>query len=198
MTSLFKISEQVRGILAKGTTQELIEAVKQAYSFVAKNQWYEGRQYECSDVQGAFVYTFGAKDPIVPSLNEEYGMYTVDMPSSYLALPHSFGIVQVSYKASQTSPFAQVANASLGLFYRLKSWTLGGNQAYYVENNLMFFPKMTEDLALPILIKLQVGLDAVDQDEPLNIPDNIVKMIVDTVVLQFQPKVDQIKDQINN
>ena len=188
MTSLYKIAEQCRSILGKGSMQELVEYVKQGYGIVAKQQWFEGKQDGTSEINGSFIYSFGRSTPLTPVLDSSTNEYYIVLPSTYLELPHQFGVQQVSFMKGQDKPFVNIGNGGVGLYANLKAFAMGGNELYYIENTKIYFPKMTANNAGDILLKLAVALDEVDVDDNINIAPNIVRMIVDVVVQQLAPK----------
>jgi hypothetical protein len=188
MTSLLKIAEQAKAILGKGTSQELIEYVKQGYALVAKQQWFEGKQDGTSEINGSFIYSFGKSTTLTPAVDSATDEYFIVLPSTYLELPHQFGVQQVSFLNGQNKPFINIGNGGMGLYSGLKAGAMGGNELYYVESTKMYFPRMTVNSTGNILLKLAVALDEVDVDENINIAPNVVRMIVDTVVQQYAAK----------
>jgi len=193
MTSLYKISEQAIRILGKGEPQEIIELVKQAYSSVAKLQFYENKNDGVSEVNGSFVYTFKNN---TPKKDNQLDIYYVDVPSSYLELPHEMGINQVSFLKSQDAPFVRLTSSSLGLFANLKSSVFGGLQPYYVESKRIYFPLMNNVNKGDILIKLAIALNEVDVDEELNISPNIIESIISQVVQLYAPSQEKKPDTL--
>lgn len=179
--SLYKIAEECRMRLDKIDMQTLVEAVKNAYGSVVAKAWYENRAADTSQVDGVFLYTF--KD-IDPQEDESTGMWYINIPSSYLRLPHELGINWVSFMKDRRD-FLRIDN--VGIWSNLKAFALGGRQCYMVEGPKMTFPKMTQANAGPILLKLAVGLDDVNDREELNIPRNIADQIIDMVVARFSP-----------
>ncbi len=188
MTSLLKIAEQAKSILGKGTTQELIEYVKQGYAIVAKQQWYEGKQDGTGEINGSFIYSFGKTTPLTPVIDASTNEYYIVLPSTYLELPHQFGVQQVSFLKGQGKPFINIGNGGMGLYSGLKAGTMGGNELYYIESTRVYFPRFTADTVGDVLLKLAVALDEIDVDENINIAPNVVRMIVDVVIQQYAPK----------
>lgn len=179
------MAEQVQSSIGRGELQELIEAVRQSYASAVKLLWYENKKAELSEIDGAFVYSF---KNLVPALDSDTGYYQIEIPSTYIALPHEMGVVSVSYMKSQNRPFVRIANGALGLFANLKSFVMGGNQVYFVDQKYMVFPKMTGLQVGNILLKLAVAVDTVDPEEEMNIPPNIQDQIVQMVIQKFNPK----------
>ena len=153
------------------------------------------------------MYSF--KD-IIPELDCSQDLYFIVVPSSYLRLPNELGIVQCSFMKGQTKPFVRVSASSWGLFSNLKCGNLGGNQPFFVEQDIlsegsrMYFPKFDAVLVnkliedkTGILLKLAISLDTTDVEAELNIPPNIVDNIVNAVIAKYQPKVDPIPNNLN-
>lgn len=188
-TSLYKLAEQTKSLVGeRAEMQELIESVRQSFGSAVKLLWYENKKNELSEIDGAFVYTFGKDPAIVPELDTRTKQYFIPIPSTYISLPHEMGIVQVSYMESQDAPFARLANGAWGLFAGLKSSELGGVQPFYSEGMKIYFPKMKSTEVGEILLKLSIGLDGIDVRENLNIPLNIQDQIVNMVIQKFNPK----------
>jgi hypothetical protein len=180
LTSLYSIAEQCRLITDNRVSiQALTTSVKNAYAQIAKKYWFEGTQFDDQNLDGSFLYTFNS---VVPILDCDRDMYYIVMPSSYLVLPHEIGINWVSYMKDRTS-FVRVQN--WGIFSQLQSAVMGGREAYDIEGNKMWFPKMTSDNTGPILLKLAIALDAVEPEEELNIAPNIVQEIIMLVVSPY-------------
>lgn len=185
--SLYGIAEQCRLVLGKRVSiQALMPAVKNAYAQVARKQWYENTAQDSSELNGSFIYTF--KD-IEPTLDCDRDMYYILIPSSYLELPHQIGVNWVSFMKDRLS-FAMVSN--WGIFSGLQSAVMGGRQVYEIENNYMWFPKMTAANKGNILLRLAIALNAVEAEAELNIAPNIVKEIIDMVTAPYMQKQDPI------
>jgi len=187
MTSIYKISEQIIALMAKGEPEEIIQAIRECYATAAKLAWYEGKQNDLSEMDGAFIYSFKNLNPVK---DEEVDMWYIDIPSTYVGLPHEMGINQVSYMKGQDSAFVRIGAAGWGIYSGLKSSTMGGLQVYQTENTKMYFPKMTDLEVGPILLKLSVALDAIDVDEEINIPGNIVDTIIGMVLQRYGAKAE--------
>jgi len=200
MITIYNIAEQCRAILGKGNIQELVQASKNAYATAVKNSWYEGKNDGVSELNGSFVYTF--KD-IKPILDIELDMYYIVVPSSFIGLPHNMGINLVSFMKGQDKTFAMLGTGVYGMISNLKSFALGGRQAYYIEGTRMYFPKMKKtDIEIKgetrgILLKMAIALDDVDVDEQLNIPSNIQDEIVTLVVNKYREKPKEIADTLS-
>lgn len=207
MASLFLIAEKVKNIIGKGDIQSIISSVVDVYASQVSKSWYEGKQDGISEIQGVYIYTF---KNITPELDCGMDLYFITIPSSYLSLPNEMGINTVSFMKGQTKPFVRVGSASWGLFANLKAGALGGNNFYFVENDVlvensrMYFPKFDTVLvnqmiadSTGILLKLAIALDTTDVEAELNIPPNKVDEIVNAVILKFQPKVDPVPNNLN-
>ncbi len=187
-TSVYKIAEQCQYILGAGDTQALTAYVIDAYSTVAKSEWYENRADSCYSVDGAFLYSFGKTTPLTPAIDLSTDQYYIVLPSSFLRLPHEMGVNSVSFLLGQNFQFVPIGAGSLDMWANLKSYIFGGRQPYFVEGNRIYFPKMTNTTNGDILLKLAIALDNVDVDEELDIPRSVVDKIVSMVVAKFQVK----------
>jgi len=180
--SIFKLAEQCRVFLPSVDIQVLIASVIDAYAVMAKREWFENKADGMSEVDGVFLYTF--KD-IVPAEDCDRCLWYIDVPSSYLRLPHEMGINWVSYMKDKMD-FVRISN--LGLWSNLKAFVLGGRQPYFIEGTRMYFPKMDSSNNGNILLRMAISLDKVDVREELNIPPNVASSIVDYVVAKFVPQ----------
>ena len=188
MISLFEISEKCKYQLGGvGDFQALISAVKDAIATAVKASWYENKQDGVSEVDGEFIYTFGKSTPLTPILDLQTDEYFIVIPSSYIRLPHEYGINSVALMQGQSSQFIRISTGTSGMWSNIKAGVLGGRQTYYVENTRMYFPKMDNNSVGNILLKLAVGLDLKDVDEPLNISRDLVDQVVSAVVAKFAP-----------
>lgn len=191
MTSLYKISEQVKYLIGAGDIQPILASVIDAYSAAVKKEWYENKADGYAEVDGAFIYTYGKDEPLTPILDLSTDMYYIVIPSSYLRLPGEYGINYVGYIKGQTKPFVRLGSGSYGMWSNLKSFCLGGAEKYFTEGIQMFFPTMTNMTNGNIMLKLAIALDDVDVDEELNIPRSVVDTIVNIVAAKFAPRKQQ-------
>ncbi len=190
-TSLYRIAEQCKLITEdRVSIQALIEAVKNAYATAAKKIWYENTQFDSTEIDGSFIYTF---NKVIPELDCDRNMWFTTIPSSYLVLPHQMGVVWVSYMQDRRS-WTLVPN--WGIFESLQASVMGGRNPYEIEGNKMWFPKMTSQNKGPLLIKLAIALDQIDVEEELNIAPNIITDVITLVTQPYMVKVqpdDEIK-----
>lgn len=188
MTSLLKIAEQIRSILGGGYVQEYSEAVKQAYSLVAKKQWYENKNDGISEINGSFIYTFKG---IPIKQDKDTDVYYIDIPSSYVELPHEEGVNFVGYAKGLDAPFVRMSVSSSALYSGLKSSVMGGNKTYSIEGSTIQFPNMTKFDYITndkIMLRMAISLDTVDVDQELNISPLFAGEIVDMVVSRYSQK----------
>ena len=199
MITLLNIAEQCYTILGKGSVQELIQAVKNAYATAVKNSWFEGKKEGIDEINGSFVYTY--KD-IKPVYDTDVDTYYITIPTSYLELPHEIGINQVSFMKGKNVPFVRLAQGALGLFSGLKSFVMGGNQVFFVEGDRMYFPKMkmteieVNGETRGLILVLTLALDEVDVDEKLNISPAIQDEIISLVLQKYATKEKGITDTL--
>ncbi len=187
MISLFEISEKCKYQLGgEGDFQALISSVIDSYSSIVKLSFYENKNDGVSEVDGEFIFTFGKTTSLTPMLDLQTDEYYIVIPSSYLRLPHEYGINSVAYMQGQSSQFIRVSTGNAGMWSNIKAGILGGRQTYYVEGSRMYFPKMENSQVAGILLKLAVALDTTDIDAPLNISRDVVDQIVNAVVSKFK------------
>ena len=182
MITLYNIAEQVKAKTGKGTWQEVIQEVRNAYSYIAKGIWFENKKNDVGEVDGAFVISFKNQQP---KLDTDLNKYYVDISSTYLQLPQECGVVSVSYMSEIETNFVMVNSGSYGRLSRIKAGVMGGRQLYYVDNMKMFFPRMTNITSTPLMVRLALALDEVDVDAPLNISATIQESIVNLVVSKY-------------
>lgn len=191
LTSLYKISEQVRDVLQKGAIQSYLSSVVDCYSSLVKREFFENKADGVSEVDGAFVYNF---KPITPSLDILTEQYFITIPSSYLRLPHELGIIFIGY--TNSSGFVRLTSGSSTMYRGLKSFLMGGNQTYLVEGTKIYFPRMTSLNVNDIVCKLAIAYDNVDPREELNIPRSVVNEVVNMVVAKYAPSPPNIIEKI--
>lgn len=193
MTSLYELAEKCKYRIGGGDYQALMSFVVDAYASVVKNAFYENKTDGIAEIDGEFIYTFGKKTDLTPVLDDKTNEYYIDIPSSYVRLPHEYGINSVSYMMGQQTQFIRVMTGSYGMWQNIKAGVLGGRQTYYVEGAKMYFPKMTAFTKANILLKIAIGLDTADIDEPLNISRDLVDQIVNMVVAKFVPQKEKLE-----
>jgi len=189
--TLVNLAEQCFAILKKGTIQEYIQAVKNAYGTIVKKHWYEAKADGIDEVNGSFIVTFRN---IKPELDIHTEKYYITIPSSYLELPNQMGVNHISFMNGQDVPFALLPSGISGLLTNLKAFAMGGNQLAEIEGNRMYFPKMknsdvvVRDEVRGLLLKLTIAFDGYDDDAQLNISPTISDEIVSMVVDKYQAK----------
>jgi len=192
MASLFKLAEQCRSALGgKGSIQDYIALVIDAYSALIKKEWYENRADGVSEVDGAFLYSF---PPATPELDSVSGQYFIVLPSSFLRLPHEMGVVFIGFPKG--GGFVRVTAGSSSMYQGLKSFIMGSNQTYFIEGVRIYFPKMTNMTNGPIACKLAIAYDNVDVDEELDIPRSIISQVIQSVVQVYAPTPPNVQEKI--
>lgn len=193
--SLYQVAEKCRVVTEKRVSiQILVEAVKDAYGYVAKKIWFENTQFDSQEIDGSFVSVFKNIEPLIDC---DRDIHYIVLPSSYLILPHEIGIVWVSGMKDKTS-WVRVQN--WGIFNNLKSSVMGGKPVYEIEGNKMLFPKMTSFTKRKVLLKLAIAYNAIDPYEQLNIGPNIVNEIIAVATAPYLPKqnpVEKVREIIN-
>lgn len=202
MTSIYSIAEKCQVVIGpKVGMQVIISSVVDSYAVCVKKAWFEGKADGDGSISGVFIYPF---KNLVPVKDTDYDLFYIDVPSSYLQLPHQMGINSVSFMKGQNDPFILTGAASFGIDNTSLAGCLGGWQTYFVEGSKMYFPKMTQDIVnsdgCKILLKLTIALDTVDVEEQLNVPPNIVNDIVVMVSQPYMQKtnpVEKIQEDLN-
>jgi hypothetical protein len=198
MISLYSIFEQAYArINNKAEPQEVVRACINAYATFAKLSFYEGKQFENSPIDGSFFFVYKG----IEIEKDDLG-YFITAPSTYLLLPHEFGIKFVDFDGCKKG-FVQVANYAM--LDGLKAQTLGGRKVYEViESQFRLQNTTAADLVVEsgkpprtMWVQIAIAMDDLDVDTPRNIAPNIVQSIVDTVVTQFSPKEATVPDKIN-
>lgn len=200
-TTKYKLGEQAQRVLAGGyvgdqdqiAIQELMITVEQEFASAVKMNWYQNKNMDgVSEVNGAFIYSF---EDIPVALNSATNKYYATLPASYIDLPHELGLHHISKMQSQEIPFVRLPNGYGGLLYGLPSVSMEGMDTYFVENNIVVLPTLSNlDTSVTLLMKLAVSLDGIEEDTPINVPPDIQKMIVDGVVKRYMLE-KQISDQ---
>lgn len=199
-TSKYKIAEQAQRILAGGyvsdddqiAIQELMIAVEQEFARAVKMNWYQNKNMDgVSEINGAFIYSF---EDIPVAFNAATNKYYATLPASYIDLPHELGLHYISKMQSQEIPFVRLPNGYGGLLNGLASESMEGFNTYFVENDKIILPTLSnQDTGVLLLLKLAVSLDGIEEDTPINVPPDIQGMIVDGVVKRYM-----LEKQISN
>jgi len=196
--SLYNLAQQVTTKTGKGTWQENIQAVRNAYSFIVKREWYTAKGLDVNEINGAFIVSFKNQ---IPTFDSDLKQYYIEIPSTYLGLPQENGINSVAYMSELDVSFVMCNIATVGRLNSIKAGVMGGIQIFYVTNDSsgsmrMYFPRMNSQTALPIFLAFTLALDTYDIDAPLNIPADIQNDIVNMVIALYTPQQTPINEQI--
>lgn len=193
-TSLWSISEQVKDRLGgKGDIQTYISAVIDALGTAVKNEWFQGKNDGVSEIAGQFLYPFGKTTPLLPVLDSVYGLYYITIPSSYVSIPCEIGISSVSYAKGKS--FVRLTSAEWRNYLLTKAGkALGGRQAYFTEDKLMYFPKMNASEAMNIYLVLAVAYSTINPRDQINISPNVKDVVIDIVVAKYSPQPPVLQD----
>lgn len=215
-TSKKKIAEQALMIISGGMPtrdsaihiQEILIAVEQAFATVVKGSWFQNKNEGISELNGTYVYTF--KNQLILK-DDDLNQWYTDLPASYIDLPHEIGIQTVAFmpiprtntqpvsQGSQDDAIVRVPNGFLSLTRDLEVAGLSGRIGYYVEGTRIYYVNMnTSNYGSKVMIKLNVSLDGIDEDELINIPPEIQKQIVDMVVERYMTEQVAPKDILND
>lgn len=182
LISLYNISEQCVARLGstKAEYQALIAAIKSAYGYLTIKEWYLAKQEGVSEITGGAFYEITG---ISPQLDGVKNQYFIDIPSTYISLPHNMGVNFVGYP---NSPFVLMGTGLSNLFSGLLADALGNNLRAEIVGDKIYFPKMEKNQVGDIMLRLAVAFSE-DPDENLNISPNMVNDIINLVVAQFMP-----------
>lgn len=215
-TSKKKIADQALMIISGGMPtrdsaihiQEILIAVEQAFATVVKGSWFQNKNEGISELNGTYVYTF--KNQLILK-DDDLNQWYTDLPASYIDLPHEIGIQTVAFmpiprtntqpvsQGSQDDAIVRVPNGFLSLTRDLEVAGLSGRIGYYVEGTRIYYVNMnTSNYGSKVMIKLNVSLDGIDEDELINIPPEIQKQIVDMVVERYMTEQVAPKDILND
>lgn len=204
MTNKLRIAEQSRRIILGGNPsandsplpQELIVFVEQALAYAVEKRLYQNMAQGEADIDGTLVFTF--KDQAVTN-DEDLNMYYCAIPAPFISLPAERGIKLVSSMQSQNYPFIRIPNGSIGLFSGLQSDGMDGRNTFFVDNNRLYFPKMTASNANEtVLIKLVCSLGGIGDLDDLAVPPNIELEIVQMAVQLYGAERNATHDDIND
>ena len=198
MISLYNIAQQAQRKIEKASWQEILQATRNCYASVVKQEWYEAKGLDVNEIQGAFIVTF---KNIKIQLDKDLNQYFIEIPSTYLGLPQENGINWVCFMTDLDNCFVMCNAGTIGRMNQIQAGVMGGDQLYYVVNSdnsmRMYLPRMNNECCLkPILLRLTLALDTYNVDAPLNVPPNIQKQIVDMVVASFAPLSAPINENI--
>lgn len=202
-TNKKKIAEQIQRILYAGnspynrniTVQELMIAINQAFASAVKLNWYNNKNEGVSEVDGAFVYTF-KNVPIAKDADLDL-FYSV-LPSSYVALPHELGIQMVAFMHSQDKPIIRVPNGFQALSRGLAVGNLECRKGFYVDGDRVYYMHVDSGEAeKTVLMRIAVTLDSLEDDQDVNIPPDVVDMIIESTLKRYTLE-KQIEDNSEN
>lgn len=177
--TLLYLAEQCKTISGVNDIQFILSLIKQSYSSAVKLNWYNNRNEGVYEVGGANIYTFKS---ITPVFDNDLDQYYIEIPSSFLDLPHSLGINNVSFMKSQGRPFIIISNGFLSLSSGQIWEGMENYMSCYIDGQRIYFPTMASLNVGDILLKMAVSLDDFDVDTPVNIPSDIQDVIITSVI----------------
>ena len=199
LTTQAKISEQILRRIRQATSdaevdeRELMLAVHQRLGVVVRNRLFESKGVESQEVDGSFYY------PIydVSVLKNAKGRYYVKLPSTTISLPFGVDIKRVG--TDDGSGFVPVQNGFNDLFRGLASSSLEGQIGYFKSGtNLMFVNMNASNSPNAVNIEMVLPFGALDEDDEINIPADVVGEIVDGIFVDFARTLQIPSDEINN
>ncbi len=199
LTSKSKIAEQISLRIRQETSdasideRELMISVHQKLSALIRNRLYETKGNECQEVSGTLYYPI---DDIEVSKNRR-GQYFCKVPSTTIDLP--FGVEIKRVGTDKGVGFVPVQNGFDDLFAGLASSSLEGKVGYYKSGiNLIFTNMDSSNNPSTVNIEMAIPFDALDEDDELNIPTDIIAQVVESVFTDFVRTLQIPEDEVNN
>ncbi len=199
LTTQAKISEQILRRIRQATSdaevdeRELMLAIHQRLGAVVRNRLFESKGIESQEVDGSFYY------PIydVSVLRNNKGRYYVKLPSTTISLPFGVDIKRVG--TDEGSGFIPVQNGFNDLYRGLASAQLENQIGYFKSGtNLMFVNMFPTNNPATVNIEMVLPFGALDEDDEINIPADVVGEIVDGIFVDFARTLQIPTDEVNN
>jgi acetolactate synthase regulatory subunit len=203
LTSQAKIAEQISLRLRENSSdatideRELMLSVHQRLSDLIRDQLYETKGNEVQEVDGSLYY------PIydIPVLKNEKGRYYAKLPSASIALPFGVDIKRVG--TDNGAGFIPTQNGFNDLYRNLAASTLENQIGYFKSGtNIMFVNMTASNNTDKVNIDMVVPFGALDEDDEINIPADMLGKVVDVVFMDFvktlQIPVDETNNSIDN
>lgn len=194
ITTKHKLAEQVLLRLGKDMVEaepdirELILSVQQSLGNVVRKRFFEAKNYDVGEIDGALVYTFKNIDIQYDTDTEQY--YST-LPAGTITLPHGIGLKLVApmkglSRKEVNGGYRPVPNGFNDLYSGLASSRLENMVGYYKENDKIYYVNM-DGLNKPtgVMMKMIVPLDGIDEDANINIPADIQEEIIEIVFSKY-------------
>lgn len=198
-TSKVKISEQILRRLRKYSQdsdideRELMLSIHQTLATLIRNRFFETKNSESQEVDGNLYYNI--KD--IKVKEDDRGGFYIDMPSSSIHLP--FGVDIKRCGTAKGKGFIPVQNGINDLYCGLDSSCLEGNIGYYKNgNNIMFHNMNSSNKPNMVDLNMVVPFDALDEDDPISIPQDLVDSTIEMVFQKFVNTLNIPADKTSN
>lgn len=192
MTTFETIAEQVYRLLGVHTDesklkrQEVIVACKQAASILARRRFSEYQATDVAEIAGGLIVTF--KD-IAVDYDEDREEFYASLPASITWFPYQQGISQVSPSKYPKTAYIPVVPGFNSLYEGLESANLQTRNGYYIENDKIYLVNTTYmNNPESLIIKIPLGYDGLEVDQPVNIPPDLQSEIINYVFAQYSPR----------
>lgn len=200
MTTKNKIAELILRRLSKYTDEsdidprELMLAVHQSLSSLIRVRFFESKSTDFQEVDGALYYTIKDNSVLEDKTTNTY--YTL-LPSSTISIPYGVDIKRVGPPKGRGYTPTQLGFNDL--YDGLPSCSLEGKIGYNKEGNKLNFVNMGYDLKPEsVNITMTLPLDAMDEDEEINIPADMVDEVVERVFQKYTTTLQIPSDEVNN
>jgi hypothetical protein len=200
MTSKSKIAEQILRRLSKYTDEssiderELMLSVHQSLASLLRVRFFESKNIDFQEVDGSVYYTVSDNSVLKDNPRQEY--YTL-VPSSTISLPYGVDIKRVG--PPQGRGYVEAQLGFNDLYSNLPSCSLESNVGYYREGARLYFINMSvTNLPENVNITMTLPLDKIEEDDELNIPADMVDVVVEQVFEKYARTLGIPTDEENN
>lgn len=199
LTTQAKIAEQILLRLRQDSSdgdideRELMISVHQKLGVLIMTRLYKTKGAESQEVDGTFYY------PIydISVLKNNRGRYYVKLPSTTISLP--FGVEIKRVGTDQGVGFIPVQNGFDDLFKGLAASSLEGQVGYFKSGiNLIFTNMNASNNPDKVNIDMALPFGALDEDDEINIPADVLAEVVDGVFTDFSRTLQIPTDEVNN
>jgi len=146
------------------------------------------------DINGDFITPF---NNVPVKEDEEREEKFSELPARIISLPDNRGIRQVSETKGQKNPFYKMPNGMVGTFGNLEAGGLGGGTGYYIERDRIYYVNIGDQVE-NVLIKMIASVDDLDEDDPIPVPAQFEKPLIDMVKEMMDEKKNTTEDDRND
>lgn len=200
LTSKSKIAEQILRRLSQYTDEssvderELMLSIHQTLASLLRVRFFESKNIDFQEVDGSVYYTISDNSVLE---DKSRGIYYTNVPSSTISLPYGVDIKRVG--TPQGVGFIPTQNGFSDLYNGLASSSLESQTGYYREGARIYFINMdVTNLPENVNITMTLPLDAIDEDDELNIPADMVGEVVEQVFEKYAITLNIPNDEENN